>query len=338
MVRAANQPALEVGERLLRLAQRLQNEAFLLEAHGALSAIRLNLGQFGAALTHQERVLAGYKPQPSRSVGISQDLNVSCLAGAARALWCLGYPDQALARCQEAVAYAQRLAHPYSLAWSQSFVAEIHHWRGELLAARQMAEASLCLAMTQGFQAWIVRGRLVCGMVLARLGCIEEGIAQMQQGLEGMQATGATRARAYFLAYLARAYMHLGQPDAGLTYLTEALALIETTGERWWAAECHRIQGDLLLLQANLQGTGPGALHQHSEAEACFRRALAIARDQEAKSLELRATISLSRFWQQQGKQGAAQQALAAVYGWFTEGFDTADLQEAKVLREGLGG
>lgn len=335
LVRAAHQRSLELGERLLSLAQRRQEQAFRLEAHGALGATRLILGHFGQALTHHNEVITHYAPQPARSVGISQDLKVACLAGAARTLWCLGYPDQALARSQEAMAFAHSLAHPYSLMWSQLFVAEIHHYRGEFQAAQQAAEASLAVATRQGFQGWIVRGKLVHGLTLTDLGRVEEGISQMQQSLEAQRTTGETRARAYFLTRLAEVYLRTDQPAASLACLTEALVLIEATGERWWEAECHRLHGALLVLQACVQGPGAGgALPPPPEAETCFRRALTLARSQDARSLELRAAISLSHFWRQQGKQEAAQRLLAEVYDWFSEGFDTADVRQAKALLE----
>jgi predicted ATPase len=154
-----------------------------------------------------------------------------------------------------------------------------------------------------------------------------EGLTQLCQGLDAYRATGAAFQRPHFLGMLAAVHRSLGQPEAGLTALREALALVEKTGERYYAAELHRLQGELLLQHAT-----PEVPH----AEACFQQALAIARRQQAKSLELRAAMSLSRLWQQQGKRDEAQGLLAPIYGWFTEGFDTADLQEARALLEEL--
>jgi DNA-binding winged helix-turn-helix (wHTH) protein len=330
LVRAAHQRSLELGERLLSLAERLQEPMFLLEAHRALAATRFFLGHFGAALAHEDQVITRYAPQPSRRAGLVQDMQVSCLAGAAHVLWCLGYPAQALARGQEAIAVAHHLAHPYSLVRSQHFVAELHQWRGELQAAQQLVETSLTLTTTQGFPFWTARGALLHGLIRARQGFVAEGIAQMQQGLEAMRTTGATLNRAYFLIHLAVAYTHTDHPAAGLA------CLIEATDERWWEAECHRLHGELLVVQASAKGSGPGGLPEDAEAETCFHRALAIARAQEAKSLELRAAMSLSRLWLRQGKRTTAHQLLTEVYGWFTEGFDTADLREAAALLETL--
>ena len=148
----------------------------------------------------------------------------------------------------------------------------------------------------------------------------------MRQGLAAYRATGAEVRRPYFLALLAETYGKTGQPSQGLSVLTEALTMVDKTAEGWWAAELHRLKGELLLRQAS----------PTEEVEGCFRQALEIARPQQAKSLELRAAMSLSRLWQQQGKRAAAHELLAPIYGWFTEGFDTADLQEAKALLEEL--
>jgi predicted ATPase len=152
-------------------------------------------------------------------------------------------------------------------------------------------------------------------------------IEQIQQGLTAYYATGAELARRYSLALLAEAYGLMGQPEAGLTVLTDALTLAETTGERWYEPELYRLKGALLLQQS---------VDNQVEAEAYFHKALDIARSQQAKSLELRATTSLARLWQQQGKRQKAHDLLAPIYGWFTEGFDTADLQEAKALLDAL--
>jgi predicted ATPase len=154
-------------------------------------------------------------------------------------------------------------------------------------------------------------------------------MAQMRQGLAAYRASGTERQRPYYLALLAEAYGSIGQTAEGLSLLAEALALVDKIGEHGWGAELHRLQGELLLAQA-------GERQQVQEAEACFHQALDVARRQQAKSWELRAAMSLSRLWQQQGKRAEARELLAPVYGWFTEGFDTADLQEAKALLAAL--
>jgi predicted ATPase len=165
------------------------------------------------------------------------------------------------------------------------------------------------------------------GWALARQSQGAEGIGQIHQGLAAYRATGAALAQPWHLALLAEAYQHAGQTEAGLAALAEALTAVHNTGERVYEAELYRLQGECLLAGAAAHG---------AEAETCFRQALAIARRQQAKSWELRAAMSLSRLWQQQGKRAEAHDLLAPIYGWFTEGFDTADLQEAKALLEEL--
>ena len=165
------------------------------------------------------------------------------------------------------------------------------------------------------------------GWALAHQGQAQEGIEQIHQGMMAWRATGAALARPYFLTLLAEAYGTIGQPEAGLTVLAEALTLVDKTGERWYEPELHRLKGALLLQQSAAN---------HAEAQTCFHHALDLARAQQAKSLELRAATSLARLWQQQGKRAEAYQLLAEVYSWFTEGFDTADLQEAKALLDEL--
>jgi predicted ATPase len=239
----------------------------------------------------------------------------------------LGYPDQALQNIHEALIQAQELNHPFSLALALVHAALVHHFRREAQAVQERTEALMTLSNEQGFQHWLAYGSILRGWALTALGEGAEGISQMRQGLVARRALGAEVHRPCFLSLLAEAYGEVGQPEEGLTVLLEALAIVDNTGERYWEAELHRRKGEFLLIQ---QG------QKVEEAEECFQKALDNARRQQAKSLELRAAISLSRLWQQQGKQEEAHQLLAEIYGWFTEGFDTADLKEAKVLLEGL--
>jgi predicted ATPase len=181
----------------------------------------------------------------------------------------------------------------------------------------------MTIATDQGFPHQFAQATSLRGWALAASGHGEEGRAQIQQGLAAYQATGATRDRPYYLTLLAEVSAQVGQTTEGLEALAEALATLAQSGVRWWEAELYRLRGALLL---------QGSVVQPGEAEACFQQALAVARRQQAKSLELRAAMSLSRLWQQQGKRTEARELLAPIYGWFTEGFDTADLQEAKAL------
>jgi predicted ATPase len=193
--------------------------------------------------------------------------------------------------------------------------------------AVERAETARGLANEHGFVQQMANETYRQGLLLAQQGQLQAGIAHMRQGWAAYRATGANMRQPMYLAPLAEAYGQAGQADEGLQVLVEALAYIEQSGERWWEAELHRLKGELLLLQSS---------DNHAAAASCFQQALAIARRQQAKSWELRAATSLERLWQRQGKRTEAYELLAPIYDWFTEGFDTADLQEAKTLLEEL--
>jgi predicted ATPase len=324
--RAELQTARELAEQLLRLTQRLHTPAFRVWAHQTLGSTLFFLGELAPARAHLEQGMVHYDPQQrSHAFRYGQDAGVACLSLMARALWLLGYPDQALQRSHEALALAQELSHPASLAFAQDFAAMVYQLRREGQAAQKQAEAVMAHATGQGFPFRFAQGMMLYGWALAQQGQGEVGIAQICQGLVTHRATGAELARPYYLALLAEAYGARGQPEEGLRVLAEALAAVEKTEERFYEAELYRLRGELL------QAAGSG-----DEAEVWLQRALDVARRQQAKSLELRAAMSLARLWQQQGKRDEAHDLLAPVYHWFTEGFDTADLQEAKALLDAL--
>jgi predicted ATPase len=252
---------------------------------------------------------------------------VICCILSAWTLWILGYLDQGLARIDEALTLAQHSAHPFSLGFALTFAAVSHLCRRERRAAQERAASAISLATEQGFPHWRAMSSMLHGWALAHQGRVQEGLEQLHQGLMDYRAIGSELIRSYFLALLAEAYGTTGQPEAGLTVLSEALTFVDTTGERCYEPEIHRLKGMLLLQQSS---------DNHIEAHACFQQALAIARAQQAKSLELRAATSLARLWQQQGKRDEARQVLGDVYGWFTEGFETADMQDAKALLDAL--
>ena len=244
-------------------------------------------------------------------------------------LWVLGYPAQALARLHEALAFTQALSHPYSLAFAQVMAAWGAQVRRDVAAVHAHAEACLALATPQGFPLWAAWGTSLRGWVLAMQGRGKEGIALLRQGIAAWRATGQALHAPYFCTLLAEVFAHLGHTEDSLQVLVEGHTLVEQHEERWWEAEIARLRGVVLLRRPETPQT---------EAEAWLQRALDVARRQEAKSLELRAAMSLARLWWQQGKREEARALLAEIYGWFTEGFDTADLQEAKALLEELGG
>jgi predicted ATPase len=328
-VHAELQTAYTLSEQLLVLAQQVQDPGMLSSAHRASGSTLSYMGEPASALTHLTQGIALYDPQQHRaSVFLyGEDAGVVCRIHAARVLWCLGYLDQGLARIDEALTLAQQIAHSFSLGFALSSAALFHQLRREERVTQERAEAANSLATAQGFPFWSAYSSILRGWALAHQGQAQEGIEQIRQGLMAFRATGAELLPPYFMALLTEAYGTLGQPEAGLTVLAEALTLVDKTGERWYEPELHRLKGALLLQQST---------DNHAEAQACFHRALDIARRQQAKSLELRAATSLGRLWQQQGKRAEARQLLAEVYSWFTEGFDTLDLREAKALLDAL--
>jgi predicted ATPase len=328
-VRAELQTAHTLGEQLLSLAQQVQDAAMLVTAHRAIGTTLFYLGAIAAAHTHFTQGIALYDPKQHRASAFlyGEDQGVTCHSFDAQALWRLGYTDQAMARNHEAVTLAQQLSHPFSLSAALVRVALLHKLRREVHYTQECAEAGISLATDQGFPYWRAQGSVVRGWALVQQGQAKEGIAQLTEGLMTYRATEAKAALSHYLALLAEAYGTMGQPEAGLTVLTEALALVDTMGVRFMEAELYRLKGELLLQPSS---------DNQAEAEACFHKALEIARSQQAKSFELRTATSLAKLWQHQGKRVEAHEVLAPVYGWFTEGFDTADLQDAKALLEAL--
>jgi class 3 adenylate cyclase/predicted ATPase len=324
-VRNEYQTAHALGEQLLTLAEQVQDAAMLVVAHRALGVTLFRMGAVATAHTHLRQGMALYDPQQHRAAAFlyGDDSGVVCYSYAGWTLWYLGYPAQGLARNDEAVTLAQQRAHPFSLGFALGCAALFHQLRREVRWTQARAEATMSLAKEQSFPYWMAVGALQRGWALAHQGQAQEGITQIEQSLRAYRATGGEITRPYYLALLAEAHGIMEQPEAGLTVLTEALTLAETTGERWYAPELYRLKGVLLLQQSS---------DNQAEAETCFHHALDIARIQQAKSFELRAATSLARLWQQQSKREEAYDLLAPVYEWFTEGWDTADLQDAKAL------
>jgi DNA-binding winged helix-turn-helix (wHTH) protein/predicted ATPase len=323
--------ARELGHQLDKLAQAERTLPHRLEAQKALGDTLFFLGELAAARTHLEQGIALIDPLIERAQALRYGVapGVRCLLVLANTLWCLGAPTQAVQRSQEALALAQVVAHPQSLAMTHHFAALLHYRRREALAVQTQAEALLTLATAQGFPLYVGHGTCWQGWTLAVQGQVEAGTAQLHRGLDAVLATGQTMTRPFHLILLAEAARHAGQVEVEQHRLAEALTACETSGRADLLAEVYRLQGEGLRHQA---GTDP------AQAVACLQQALTIARRQQAKSWELRAAMSLARLWQQQGKQAEARALLAPIYGWFTEGFDTADLQEAKALLEELGG
>jgi len=316
------------AEQCLDLGQQTQRLSTLLWAHYLLGVILHAAGEFVAARTHlaEAATLADQQPPETHTFRGVEEPGVRCHVDLGLVLWCLGYPDQALAQSRAALTLAHQLAYPLSLVSTWHVSGVLHQLRGEPARIREHAEALIALATAHGIAPPRVAGGLLLrGWTLVVQGDRAAGLADIHQGLTLWESVGSRILRPYALATLAEVYLQGGQPAQGLALVQEALALVHTTGERWYEAELYRLQGELTLAQSQVPG-------REAQAEACFHTALAIARRQQAMSWELRVAMSLARLWQCQGKQDAAHQLLAPLYGWFSEGFDTADLQAAQAL------
>jgi len=241
------------------------------------------------------------------------------------ALFCLGFPDQALAQSNAAIAEARRLAHPPSLAVSLTLGARLLWLVGDNAALDEQADQLVAVTTEQGFPYWRAVGDIFRGWAKAKNGDLTEGISLLRSGSTAFRGTGAEVYVPHHTALLAGAYEIAGQIDDAVTLLDDALQIVERTGERWLEAELYRHKGQLLLRQGNSEA-----------AEELYRKALSIAAEQAAKLWELRAAASLARLRRDRGRPGEARDLLAPIYGWFTEGFDTADLKEAKGLLDEL--
>jgi predicted ATPase len=313
---------------MLALAEDDGNPEHLVEAHLALGVIAIYLGDFIASRLHLEQGIALYHVhgQPLQTFHYMGHSRVFCLSYLARTLWLLGYAEQALQRSQEGLTLAQRLSIPMTVAQAQGMHALLYQVRRDIALTQEWSEKTIAYAAEYGFPYWLTLGSMYKGWALAQQGQLDVGITQFLQGLEAYRATGAKLGLSWFLAVLAELYGKSGQIAEGLRAMAEARAHINHTEEVYYEAEVHRLTGELLLMQGGPEAT----------AEVHLLQALEAARRQSAKSWELRAATRLSRLWQQQGKRANARELLTPIYGWFTEGFDTADLQEARALLEEL--
>jgi DNA-binding SARP family transcriptional activator/predicted ATPase len=327
-VRAEHLRARDLAEEALDLAQQLGDPLLVTLSHWFLGFISFCLGEYTAARAHLEQVISFYDPQQHHLPFVvirGSDGGVGALSYDACSLWCLGFPEQALSRSQEALALARELDHPFTLA-------DVYTYAGCLLSAmcrdasalRDNAEKLMRLS-NEKVPSWSCTASCFEGEALARLGQVQEGIAQMRQGIAATEAMGMRCYLSGTLRALAEAHAKAGRPGEGLATLDEALTFVEETEESHWEPELYRLRGELLVMQG-----------KHDEAEVSLWKAIEVARGQEAKSWELRATVSLCRLLQKQDRQDEARQLLEDVYGWFTEGLNTPDLQEARTLLDEL--
>jgi predicted ATPase len=293
-------------------------------AHWLKGTNLFHTGDYVASLQHLEQAHARYDPQRRPThVALGVDLRVFTLSYISHALWGLGYPEQAVQRSGDALALAQEVRHPFSLALAQAYAAMLYQFRQEPHTASEYANLALSLCTEHHIAYYWAWATIIQGWSLTDQGQREEGIAQMHQGLTTLQATGGKLRLPYYLALLAKVYGYRGQVKQSVDLLDEAFADMQRTGEYFWRAEQHRLQGTFLPAYATTH---------HTTAEAYLHQALDVARKQQAKSLELRAATSLARLLQYQGKCQEAHDLLAPIYNWFTEGFDTIDLKDAKAL------
>ncbi len=327
--RGALQQSLTTGEQLLAIAVHQKDAVRLQQAHWVLGQTRHYLGDIASARTHLTSSMSFYAPRLLHTQA-DRDLagvQIASLFFVSLDLWALGCPEQALTHCREALTLAVTLAHPFTLALARYGMALIHQLRREPQAVLEQTEALLILAGEQQFSPYFVRGRILQGWAFTQQGQIEDGIRQIQHCLEAQRHEIDEAVRINFLSLFAEA-CYLGKQTAnGLNALTDALTIVDQTGLRFYAAELCRLRGELALQQEDLD---------EKFAESCFHHALEAAHHQQAKSWALRAAMSLSRLWRLQGKRDMAHELLAGAYRGFSEGFDTADLQEAKALLETL--
>jgi predicted ATPase len=326
LVRSDFRIAYEIGEQLLQRAQSVNDPTLLMFAHQTLGDTSYSLGKFPLALEHLERAISLCSSERQRALGV--DMEVVARSYAAGTLWLLGYPEKALKRVEGAVALARELADPFSQAFAGNFASSIQLRRREAPAAQATAERVIALCVEHGFAYWLAHLTVACGGAVTAQGRGDEGIALIEQGMSAVAATGGNPTHEDFLPLLATAYADVGRLGDALDALTRSLAAVEKYDERVFEAETHRLKGKMLLWIGDAN---------FAEARHCFERAIEIARKQSAKSWELRATTSLARLLDKQGRRDEARAMLAAIYNWFTEGFDTADLKDAKALLEELG-
>jgi len=322
--------AAEVAREALVAAERTGDAFDLLLAHYQVGVPLLFQGRFSQALQHFEQTVRFYDPSAHGSLAytVGHDRGANAHVGAAHCHMYLGHPDRALASSEEAVALARRVEQPLSLAQALFYAGIVHFERGELDRMRERAGKLVGLGEQFGVPLLLGAGRVLRGWVRVESGEGEAGIAQMQQAMVELARIGAWIGAPLLFSMLAEGLRKVGRYDDALGALALGVAQAEQQGQHFYDAELHRLRAETLL---DMDGTAV------AEAEASFGQALEIARRQEAKTFELRAVTSLARLWRRQGKRDAARALLAPVYAWFTEGFDTKDLKDAKALLEELG-
>jgi adenylate cyclase len=320
----------KLTEQCHNLAQDIRDPALIMEACRFVDETALYRGEFEKARTFWEQSLSLYDPEKHRTHAsvYGQDTGVALLSHGSMILWSLGYPDQAKKRSDEALMLARNQAHPFSTAFALYVGTVVYQWCREVAVTEERIEEVIHLSETHGFPLWLSISIPLRGWVNVMEGQVKRGIEIIRRGLDESRAHGVEVFRTYHMALLVDAYRIDDDAEEGLKTVDEALALADETEVRHYEAELHRIRGELNRIQ--------GASDQ--EVESCFQRALDVARRQGARSMELRSSVSLCRLWERQGRKDEARARLSEIYGWFTEGFDTYDLKEAKKLLQALSG
>ena len=341
LVRGRLLSARELGEACVAIAKQAENQAFEVEAHRALGATLYYLSEFNSALAHLEAGIERYQPQHypvPAFLHYAAEPGMTLLAYSSPLLWCIGYPSQAEERIHQAVSIGKDTNHPFSEAVSLHFKTVLYQYRGEAEEVNTSATQMLQICQEHGFSAWEAAATVMKGWAFAAQNCPEEGITMIREGIDAWKETRGELLMPLFLALLGQAYQRAGQYSLALQTLDAALRVITRTGERTYAAELARQKGELCLILAEKADAVDSENTQSTvaEAESYFQEALAIARQQDAKSWELRAALSLSELWRTQNRGEDAYNLLKPIYTWFSEGLDTYDLVRAKNLLKEL--
>lgn len=341
LVRGELQTAQALAQQMLAIAEQTQHPILLTHAQLVSGQVAFHWGALRRAQDYLEKSIASYRQQPRRldpSLTV-QDPGVASLSYLAMVVWLLGYPDRALTRATEAVSLAEELNHPLSISWALNYQAGIHRFRREKQACYEQTQAAVRLATAYGLPFWITMGEMVQNWADTTPGQAEKRINHILRSLASWRAMGTEIGRSNYLGLLAELYLEADQPDTALEVVADALDAVGQTGEAWYEAELYRLKAECLLAQ-KVQGSRFKVQSQRrkrlrtdfSEAEACLQQALAIARSQEARALELRAAVSLGRLWERQGKLDEARPLLTTLCQGFEEGRETADWQDANGL------
>ena len=332
-VRGEYERALSLAEECLRLAERMTDEDLMAQAHWACGLSLQYPGQYAACLTHLEKTVAmGELLRDAPNVSLQKKIAAVFSQGhLAVVLLYMGWPEKAEALKQSMLVRQSVVTHPLSHADNLYLAATVEVFHNRIAEVKRLSEVILQYAQEQGLKWYIAVGQMLRGWATVKEDSVEDGLAQLRQGLSAYRATETELSLTFFLALSADALTAAGVFKEAADSLTEALALAERTGERYYESELHRLEGELVLRRHD-----DDFLSLAGQAEAAFQSAIQVSSRQKAKSLELRATVSLARLWKQQGKSAQAKQVLAETYGWFSEGFEAPDLGDAKALLDEL--